>query len=98
MDHLCPHCGNIFKGEDLGEKKQPLFRMYRLCPHCDTPLIVDRRTRRRQIVLLMVTIVLLINFFLPYSMAKITTSFGLIVILLSAFHDNIQFKFELEDN
>lgn len=88
MDHACPHCGYLFKVKELLGKKQPMFRNYRNCPHCEMPMIVDRKTRRRQIVLLILSIILLFIFFLPYTIAKIVTVSGLIVILLYIFYVN----------
>ena len=98
MEHLCPHCGYLFNGKELLGKNQPVFKNYRLCPHCETPLIVDRKTRHRQIVLLILTIVLLIIFFLPYNTAKIVTMLGIIAILLYVFRANKQIKFEIKNN
>ena len=98
MNHQCPQCGYLFKGEELLDRKQPVFKKYRLCPHCDTRLIVDRKTRLRQIVLLILSIILLIVFFLPYDNAKIAIAIGLIVILMYVLYANKKIKFEVKDN
>jgi len=98
MDHHCPHCGYLFKGSELWDEKQPVLKNYRLCPHCDIRLVVDRKTRYRQIVLLILTIVLLVIFFLPYNTAKIVTILGIIAILLYVFRANKLIKFEMKNN
>lgn len=96
MEHTCPQCGYHIKAEDLRDKKQPIFKNYRYCPHCEVALIVDRKTRYRQIVLLILSILLLFIFFLPYTTAKIVTATGLIVILLYVFYANKQIKFVIK--
>lgn len=97
MEHACPQCGYLFKGEELRGTKQPLFKNYRFCPHCETPLIVDRKTWYRQIILLILGVILLIIFFLPYSSAKIVTGLGLIVILVYVYYANKKIKFEIKN-
>ena len=97
MKHACPQCGYLFKGEELRGKKQLLFKNDRFCPHCETPLIVDRKTWYRQIILLILGFILLITFFLPHTSAKIVTGFGLILILLYVFYANKKIKFEIKN-
>jgi CXXC-20-CXXC protein len=94
MDHQCPHCGYLIKSEELLDKRQPLLKNYRICPHCEKSLVVDRKTRLRQIILLILSIILLFIFFLPSSTAKIVTAAGLIVIILYVIYTNRQMKFE----
>ena len=96
MEHTCPQCGHHIKEEDLRDKKQPVFKNYRICPQCEVALVVDRKTRRRQIILLILSIILLFIFILPYTTAKIVTAVGLIVILLSVIYANTKLKFEIK--
>ena len=98
MEHQCPHCGYLIKAGELRDEKQPILKNYRLCPHCDTRLTVDRKTRLRQLFLVIIAVALLIIFFTPSYMAKIVSGIGLILMLVYVFWADKKIKFEEIDN
>ena len=98
MDHQCPHCGYPITADELRDTNQPVMKNYRFCPHCKIRLTVDRKTKIRQIVLLILSIILLIIFFFPYHEAKIAAAIGLILILLYVFYANKKLKFKEMEN
>ena len=60
----CPHCDSAVVMRELPH--QGLFASHRLCPHCGKPFTVDRDTKRRQAVCLVVALVSLVFTLLLY--------------------------------
>lgn len=57
MDHPCPACGESIPSRELAG--QPRRRRYRTCPLCGARITVDRLTKRRQVVALVLALVAL---------------------------------------
>jgi CXXC-20-CXXC protein len=60
----CPHCGNPVELREL--KHQGMLASYRVCPHCGEKFEVDRHTKRRQAVFIVLAMVSLIFTVLMY--------------------------------
>jgi predicted RNA-binding Zn-ribbon protein involved in translation (DUF1610 family) len=61
----CPHCNDAIVMREL--RHQGLFACHRLCPHCGKAFSVDRDTRRRQAVCLVVALFSLLFSVLLYA-------------------------------
>lgn len=49
--HACPFCKKLFNVAELPH--QSLWKNYRLCPHCDGKITVDKDTTIRQMLFLL---------------------------------------------
>lgn len=56
--HKCPLCCNQFRVKELGYGR--IFTNYRICPHCDGKIIVDKDTRYRYLVFIVISLISLV--------------------------------------
>lgn len=55
MAMKCPHCDSQIAGKMLA--MQPQLRRYRICPFCEAKFTVDRATKRRQVIAMVLALV-----------------------------------------
>ena len=60
----CPHCNKKIKLAEL--RYQGMFKNYRICPYCHDYVTVDKKTKRRQVIFLLIVMASLVLTILLY--------------------------------
>ena len=91
--HTCPRCGAQFTGKQMLEHGQPFWRVYRVCPVCELNIVIDKKSKNRQIVVFILAIIALILILSDTLIGKLI-SMGIVTIaFLYVFYSEKKVKF-----
>jgi hypothetical protein len=91
--HICPRCGGQFTGKQMLEHGQPLWRVYRVCPVCKLNIVIDKKSKNRQIVVFILAVVALILILSGTLIGKLISMGIVIIAFLYIFYSEKKVKF-----
>jgi hypothetical protein len=91
--HSCPRCGGQFTGKQMLGYGQPLWRAYRVCPVCGLYIIIDKKSKNRQIVVFILAVTALILFWFEMLVTKLISMAIVIITIVYIFYSEKKIKF-----